>query len=135
MRFLFKLENGTKGFAKEDEYQSRGFLSLTLKANKPSLGNDDWNVLDWEAVADLIKEHKPSKVVAGMPEGWELTAATIYENGEPKNPETPMMTSWGTFAVELDGKDAWLCYKRVNAPDSEDYKAWSQKALDKLKTA
>ena len=107
--------------------------SITLLASKPRISDGSWHVIDWKKAAEIILKHKPKKAEVGMPEGWEITKAVIFENGKLKNPLTPMITSWGTFALRLDGSNVYhLCFKKVKDPRSSYYKAWPKRFANKL---
>ena len=107
--------------------------SITLFASKPRIADGSWHVIDWKKAAEIIRTHKPKKAEVGMPEGWEITKAVIFENGKLKNPLTPMITSWGTFALRLDGSNVYhLCFKKVKDPRSSYYKAWPRRFAEKF---
>ena len=107
--------------------------SITLFASKPRIADGSWHVIDWKKAAEIIRKHKPKKAEVGMPEGWEITKAVIFENGKLKNPLTPMITSWGTFALRLDDSNVYhLCFKKAKDPRSSYYKAWPKRFADKL---
>lgn len=107
--------------------------SITLFASKPRIADGSWHVIDWKKAAEIILKHKPKKAEVGMPEGWEITKAVIFENGKLKNPLTPMITSWGTFALRLDGSNVYhLCFKKVKDPRSSYYKTWPKRFANKL---
>ena len=107
--------------------------SITITASKPRIADGSWHVIDWKKAAEIIRTHKPKKAEVGMPEGWEITKAVIFENGKLKNPLTPMITSWGTFALRLDGSNVYhLCFKKVKDPRSSYYKAWPRRFAEKF---
>lgn len=107
--------------------------SITLFASKPRIADGSWHVIDWKKAAEIIRTHKPKKAEVGMPEGWEITKAVIFENGKLKNPLTPMITSWGTFALRLDGSNVYhLCFKKAKNPKSSYYRAWPKRFAKKL---
>ena len=107
--------------------------SITLVANKPRAADGCRHVIDWKKAAEIILKHKPKKAEVGMPEGWEITKAVIFENGKLKNPLTPMITSWGTFALRLDGSNVYhLCFKKAKDPRSSYYKTWPKRFAKKL---
>ena len=107
--------------------------SITLTASKPRIADGCWHVIDWKKAAEIILKHKPKKAEVGMPEGWEITKAVIFENGKLKNPLTPMITSWGTFALRLDGSNVYyLCFKKAKDPRSSYYKAWPRRFAEKF---
>ena len=108
--------------------------SITLFASKPRIADGSWHVVDWEKAAEIILKHKPKKATLGMPEGWEITKAVIFENGELKNPLTPMITSWGTFVLQLDDSNVYhLCFKKGKDPKSSYYRAWPKCLAAKLR--
>jgi len=104
------------------------FIKGEANRGKPSM------VFDWDKAAELIKQHKPTLVSAGLSQDWKWTGGTIYENGKPVlDSYTYLASTWATPEIEMDGEsqDCWKYESETDGWDSDT--KWPESSLDILK--
>lgn len=94
-------------------------------------------VFDWHKAADLIREHKPRKVYAGLQGDWGCTCGLIFSEGKslPCRETSYLRSNWALPLIELDGKqfECWvLDTPRTNPEGWEAQTFWPPSALARL---
>lgn len=86
-------------------------------------------VFDWDKAADLIKEKKPLRAVAGLQEDMEWTSGEIYLDGKPVLDEyTYLSSTWATPILDLDGEDV-ECWVYEEDSEWNSGTKWPESAL------
>lgn len=87
-------------------------------------------VFDWDKAAQIIRDTRPTRAVAGLRGDWNCTAGTIYEDGKPvKNEYTFLESTWATPELKVDDKYV-ECFKMASeAPDWDCHTKWPPSAL------
>lgn len=66
----------------------------------------EMRVFDWNKAAELIRDRKPSVVVAGLASDMEWTAGRIFENGKIVDDDYAYLAStWAIPVIVLDGDE------------------------------
>lgn len=95
--------------------------------------DEELMVFDWCKAAELIKEHNPKVVFAGLRSDWEYTGGPIFSDGKiDKDSYTYLASTWAVPEIEMDG-EVMECYvMQSERPDWDSDTKWPEEAIEIL---